>query len=154
MIIRGATLADAEAMARLREASIRGLCEADHHHDETLIAAWVGAQGAGKFVALLQQPAARLIVAEIDGQVAGLAGLSSDVVTLNYVHPDSCRRGVGTAMMNSIEAMLIDGGVRIARLESTATARDFYHNRGWQPDGPQAGGRVVNGYPMRKLLGD
>ncbi|MGB3338588.1 MAG: hypothetical protein WBA73_15545, partial [Devosia sp.] len=61
MIILPANLADAAAMAALRQASIRQLCGADHQQDEVAIAAWVG--GPDKFVRLLQRPEAVLVVA-------------------------------------------------------------------------------------------
>lgn len=147
MIIRTATRADAEAMATLREASIRGLCSADHHDDPAAIAAWVGSPD--KFIGLLWQPGAMLIVAEIDGVLAGLAGFSGDSVTLNYVHPRHRFRGVSKALMGELEARLVATGVRLARLSSTATALPFYRAIGWIEAG---GGSPELGIPMQKRL--
>ncbi|UXN74439.1 hypothetical protein N8D56_04605 [Devosia sp. A8/3-2] len=55
-------------------------------------------------------------------------------------------------MLAHLEAALVALGHKEGRLESTSTARGFYQGRGWQADGPQASGRMVNGYPMRKTL--
>ena len=55
-------------------------------------------------------------------------------------------------MLAGLEAELVALGFVEGRLEATATARRFYETAGWIADGPQATGRRVNGYPMRKNL--
>ncbi|MGB3335713.1 MAG: GNAT family N-acetyltransferase, partial [Devosia sp.] len=128
-------------------ASIRQLCGADHQQDEVAIAAWVG--GPDKFVRLLQRPEAVLVVAELDGALAGLAGFSGDSVTLNYVHPDFRFRGVSKALMREVEARLAAAGVAIGRLDSTHTALSFYRAIGWVETGV---GSPDRGIPMTKRL--
>lgn len=147
MIIRAATLDDAAAMAELRQASIRQLCGADHHDDPAAIADWVG--GPDKFVRLLQRSETTLIVAEIDGALAGLAGFSGDGVTLNYVHPQFRFRGVSKALMQEVEARLAAAGVMVGRLDSTVTALPFYRAIGWVETGTGSPGQ---GIAMRKRL--
>jgi GNAT superfamily N-acetyltransferase len=149
ILIRDATLADAEAMSLLRQASIRELCDADHNSDPAVIESWIGDPSPAKFIHLLDRADVILIVAELDGQFAGLAGLSGDLVTLNYVHP-ACRfQGVSKALMQALEARLVEQGIRVGRLYSTATALSFYRSIGWSEIG---GGDADRGYPMEKQL--
>lgn len=134
-------------MALLREASIRQLCSADHRDDPAVIAAWVGAPD--KFVHLLGQPGTVLIVAELEGRMAGLAGLSGDTVTLNYVHPQFRFRGVSKALIGALEARLATAGVAVGRLNSTVTALPFYRSIGWAEVGDVS---PDQGIPMQKRL--
>ena len=136
-------------MSLLRQASIRELCSADHNNDPAAIESWVGEPSPAKFIRLLQRADVKLIVAELDGQIAGLAGLASDLVTLNYVHPVYRFRGVSKALMQALEARLVEQGIQLGRLYSTATALPFYRSIGWIEIG--AGDAEV-GYPMEKRL--
>ena len=73
-------------------------------------------------------------------------------VALNYVAPDMRFLGLSKALLTRLEAELQALGFAEGRLEATITARRFYERAGWRADGPQATGRKVNGYPMRKAL--
>lgn len=147
MIVRPATPVDALGMAELRQRSIRELCRADHGDDPAAIAAWVGQPD--KFVRIMEWPENVLLVAELDGTLAGLAGLHGDMVTLNYVDPAYRFRGVSKALMVAAEARLRDDGVTVGRLHSTATALPFYRSIGWIETGP---GTRDEGTPMEKRL--
>lgn len=136
-------------MSLLRQASIRELCSADHNNDPSAIASWVGEPSPAKFIRLLQRADVTLIVAELDEQIAGLAGLAGDLVTLNYVHPAYRFRGVSKALMQALEARLVEQGIQFGRLYSTATALAFYRSIGWTEIGARDADR---GYPMEKRL--
>lgn len=145
--IRAAHIEDAVAMAELRAASIRHLCSADHQGDPVSIADWIGSPD--KFVHLIERPDQKLIVTEVEGKLAGLGGLSEDMVTLNYVHPDFRFRGVSKAIMQALEDMLRRDGVTTGRLTSSATALRFYNSIGWLDAGDFD---PDNGQPMVKRL--
>ena len=132
--IREATKADARSMAALRAASIRALCEPDHHGDEAAIKRWVGADD--KFEQLLARDDLTLIAVELDDQLAGLGAMSGDRVTLNYVHPDFRFRGVSKAIMQTLESRMVAHGVLRGVLDSSVTALRFYQAIGWKKDGP------------------
>ena len=149
MIIRAAGLPDAAAMSLLRAASVRHLCHADHHDDPAAIASWIGDHSPTKFIVLLQRQDVSLIVAEVDTEMVGLAGLSGDLVTLNYVHPAYRFQGVSKALMAALEQRMRDHGIGLGRLNSTATARRFYRSIGWSDAGA---GTPEQGYPMEKRL--
>jgi ribosomal protein S18 acetylase RimI-like enzyme len=77
------------------------------------------------------------LVAEVDGQVVGTAGLAllrdgDGEVTSLYVHPDWQSKGVGTALWNGCVDALRDhdcSGVQVWVLEN-AGALAFYRRRG------------------------
>lgn len=55
-----------------------------------------------------------------------------------YVDPAAWRRGVGTALMEAVDAFWVGTGVRELTLwvfEANAEARAFYESLGWQADG-------------------
>lgn len=147
MLVREATLADADEMALLRACSIRQLCGADHGNLPSAMESWIGAPD--KFLRLLQQGETTLLVVEIEGVLAGLGGIAGDVVTLNYVHPAYRFRGVSKALMQALEARLAQSGINLGRLRSTATAVRFYQSIGWVETGP---GTANEGTPMEKRL--
>lgn len=140
-------------MSVVLTASITELCGADHGGEAHAIAAWTRNKSEDGVAAMLANPEQDFYVAERDGALLAVGAVTRDgKIALNYVAPQARFSGVSTAMLAHLEAALVALGHREGRLESTNTARAFYESRGWQADGPQASGRVVNGYPMRKAL--
>ncbi|MDB5535637.1 MAG: family N-acetyltransferase [Devosia sp.] len=151
--IRLATPADVPAMSAVLTSSITELCAADHGGDPRAIAAWTANKGLDGVAAMLANPGLQIYVAERDSVIVAVGAVITDGhVGLNYVTPVARFSGISTAMLARLEIALVALGHSEGRLEATLTARRFYESRGWQTDGPQAGGRVVNGYPMRKTL--
>lgn len=141
-------------MSAVLTASIIELCAADHHHDVRALAAWTRNKSPEGVSAMLADPARQTFVADRDGVVVAVGAITTTdgTIGLNYVDPAARFGGVSTALLAHLEAALIAEGFAEGQLESTFTARSFYEHRGWRPDGPQASGRMVNGYPMRKRL--
>ncbi|KKC35109.1 hypothetical protein WH87_18370 [Devosia epidermidihirudinis] len=153
LVIRRATSQDVPAMSTVLTASITELCAADHHGDPHALSAWTRNKDHAGVTAMLANPEAQVFVGERDGAVVAVGAVTSDgMISLNYVAPSARFGGVSTALLAHLEAALIALGYSEGQLESTSTARSFYERRGWHADGPQATGRVVNGYPMRKIL--
>lgn len=153
LAIRRAVPSDIPAMSAVLTASITELCAADHADDATAIAAWTRNKTEPGVAAMLANPDQQIYVAEREGQVVGVGAVTSGgAISLNYVAPSARFTGVSSAMLARLETAIAAMGHAEARLESTSTARTFYQSRGWIADGPQAIGRMVNGYPMRKQL--
>jgi GNAT superfamily N-acetyltransferase len=153
LAIRRAIPSDVPAMSAVLTASITELCAADHHGGADAIAAWTRNKTEAGVAAMLANPDQHIYVAERHGQVVAVGAVTSGgAISLNYVAPSARFTGVSSAMLERLEAAIVAMGHREGRLESTITARAFYENRGWLVDGPQATGRMVNGYPMRKPL--
>lgn len=144
---------DVAAMSRVLMASINELCIADHGNEARKLAAWTRNKSVEGVGAMLANPDFEMHVAERDGEVIAVGAVTSDgTIALNYVAPWARFSGVSTMMLNTLEVALIAMGHKEARLESTRTAMEFYTRRGWVVAGPQATGRVVNGFPMIKTL--
>lgn len=152
--IRRAEPGDVPAMSHVLTASITELCADDHHNDAGALAAWTANKSEAGVTAMLANPASRLFVVESEGTVAAVGAVSDQGhITLNYVDPAARFRGISKALLARLEAELAAMGFSEGHLEATATARSFYLASGWQEAGPQATGRRVNGFPMRKVLG-
>ena len=153
LVIRRASLADVPGMSAVLTASIIQLCATDHGGDPDAIAAWTRNKSEAGVASMLANPDQQLFVAVGPMGVVAVGAVTSDgTVSLNYVAPAARFTGISSAMLARLELALVELGHREGRLESTRTAQAFYLARGWLPDGPQAKGRMVNGYPMRKLL--
>jgi len=154
LLIRPAEPGDVPAMSRVLTASITELCAADHRGEAEALAAWTANKTEAGIAAMLANPATHLFVAQSDGAVAAVGAISDQGhITLNYIDPAARFRGISKALLARLEAELLAMGFAEGHLEATATARSFYLASGWQEDGPQAKGRRVNGFPMRKVLG-
>ena len=140
MRLRPAQPHDAPEIARLLRRSITELCAADHGNDPDILARWLANKTPESVAAWLAAPGQRVVVAEVDGRMVGVAGAREDGSVLrNYAAPGFTRRGVGTALMADLEAWMRARGAREARLESTLTARPFYQAVGYREHAPPAG---------------
>lgn len=145
--VRPARPEEAAAIAALLRRSIRDLCAADHQGDTARLDAWLANKTPESVARWLGDPEQRLVVAEIDGRLAGVgAARRHGDVLLNYVSPDFTRRGVSSAILAALEGWMRASGSSESRLETTETARAFYRARGYRPD-------AGDGNRLRKPLG-
>ncbi len=153
MLIRPATVTDAEAAASVLSRSIRELCTLDHGGDEQALGQWLGNKTPNKVRSWIEAPDGRIVVAEEGGLILGVGGASrGGVITLNYVAPEARFKGVSKAILASLEACLRNQGCTQSTLTSTRTAHVFYLAAGYEDAGePQFWGRLP-GQPMKKSL--
>ena len=148
--VRPATLDDVSAMSAVLIASITDLCVADHKNNPDALASWLAnktPEGVAKWFA---SPSSTLLVAERNGEIAAVGSYRAErKILLNYVSPGHRFAGVSQALLAAMEERLGPGE---ARLDSSATARQFYLDAGWTESGPPEPYQFVPGYPMRKLL--
>ena len=131
--LRPARRDEAEAIAALIRRSITELCARDHGGDPALLGPWLANKTAEGVARWFDTPGQRITVAEIGGVLAGVAAAREDgEVVLNYVSPDFSGRGVSAALLAELEGWMRGLGVREARLDSTATALDFYRVHGYR----------------------
>lgn len=152
--VRAATAADVPAMSRVLIASITDLCGPDHGQKPERLATWTANKTPEGVAAMLADPQLRMLVAELDGQVAAVGAVVPDKgeVSLNYVDPAARFRGVSKALLAALEAELSAAGVAEAQLTSTTTARRFYHAAGWSEDVAPVACMGGEGFRMRKAL--
>ena len=88
--------------------------------------------------AALADPAARIVVAEVDGARVGLACVRADWLDGLYVIPEWWRKGVGSALHDHALSLVERLGSRRCHLwvlEHNNRARRFYERRGWRENG-------------------
>lgn len=155
MIVRPARPEDAEAAALVLRRSIVALCQADHQDDPETLAGWLANKTPETVRAWIAAYGNRLVVAEREGRILGIAGLQpSGRISVNYVSPDARFTGVSKAMMAELERQARDLGLAQCTLESTRTALAFYRGIGYTEAGPPVPGfGITQGQPMRKRLG-
>jgi GNAT superfamily N-acetyltransferase len=121
MILRRATFADAQAIARVHrtamQVSLAFLPEL-HTPEEDL-----------QFFSERFLPANEVWVADIEGEIAGYVGFDADWVHHLYVLPGAQGQGIGTALLAKARA---DGrGRRLWTFQQNARARRFYEAHGF-----------------------
>jgi ribosomal protein S18 acetylase RimI-like enzyme len=142
VVVRDATVGDAEAIERIR---IRGWQVAYRHvfPAEALDALIVDATWWREYLGE-PEPKHRTLVAEEGGAVLGFAttGPSRDESEIGelyglYVDPDAWSRGIGRALIERAEAVLAVhwDEATLWTLEDNPRTRRFYEAAGWQVDG-------------------
>ena len=96
-------------------------------------------------------------VAEQDGEITGFADYMPDknTVTGVYVHPDHLRKGIGTALLETIIDDARDRGLEYLECESSRTAREFYRSNGFhvmEETIHRTSGEELDAFRMRKQL--
>lgn len=131
-MIRSATAADADAVARIWEAGWRD-AHLGHVPDEL-----VRVRTTDSFRSRAADRVPDTAVAEVDGEVAGFVMVDGDEVDQVYV--DAAHRGSGVAGALLTEAARLvarDGHARawLAVVSGNARARRFYEREGWVDEG-------------------
>jgi GNAT superfamily N-acetyltransferase len=153
-LIRRAEVADASGACEAVRQSIAELCIEDHRGDQATIAAWLSNKTIQNVASWISSPRNIAAVAEATAGILGFGLLSEPgTLALLYVSPNARFHGVSKRLMAFLEAEASRLGIREIRLESTATARQFYVGRGFSPVGESslAFGTVIS-YPMWKRL--
>ena len=73
-------------------------------------------------------------------------------ISLCYLVPEAQGRGLGLAMLSTLEAEAIERHLAEISLRSTRTAQQFYLRMGFVDSGPPQLGRFISAQPMRKAL--
>ena len=154
MEIREAIPADAGEVCRVLTRSITELCEADHHGDPALLAAWLSNKTPEIVAAWMRRTDVSYLVAIEQGAIAAVGAVTDGgAILLNYVSPDARFRGASRELLAAMEARAADHGATVCNLISTETAHRFYLARGYEEIGePVRKIGMDSGYPMSKVL--
>lgn len=150
--VRPARPEDVPAMSRVLTDSITELCRADHGGDPAAIARWTANKTEAGVATMLARPGFSMLVADLDGAIAGVGAVTENQIALNYVAPAHRFAGVSAALLGTMEAALAGAGHAEALLDSTSTARHFYLKRGWVEAGPMQSYFGIPAWPMKKRL--
>ena len=152
--VRAATLEDAESALTVLRQSIIELCVADHQNDAQTLEHWLANKTPERFERWLSEPTSALFVAELAGQVRGVAMVTrSGKVELCYVAPGFQGGGIGYALLQALEAQARQWQLRELRLDSSLGACAFYTRNGYEASGPPTPCLgAVRGFPFKKRL--
>ena len=131
--------------------SIRGL--ASGHYAPEVIDAWCVPADDDTVAAFTKNAENELrLVAEIDGEVVGLAALvlESSELRACYVLPEAARQGVGSALVREMERRAAIHHLDRLELLSSMNAEPFYTALGYRSEG-----RIehnVRGQPMAAVM--
>ena len=123
---------DAEALIKTLRDSIREVASADYAPN--VIESWAPTVSVKSIQYVRKNPENEVrVVAELDGQIVGIG---STVVEQNqlracYVSPEGFRKGVGTAIVETLEEIARENGVLQFELHATVTAEPFYNHLGY-----------------------
>lgn len=117
------------------------------HYTPEQLAAWAPDDyQTDAWVALMRSN--RPFVAELDGQIAGYADVQADgYIDHFFVAGHAARKGVGSALMSTIEAHARDRGVKLLRSNVSLAAQAFYRRFGFEIEAEQD--VVVRGVALR-----
>jgi ribosomal-protein-alanine N-acetyltransferase len=99
---------------------------------------WDRARQINPFRAFLRERGPSIVVADLDGEPAGIAARdgAGDYISDLWVAPGREGRGVGSALLAALEAKIAQAGYPKARLEvltANARALALYRRRGYRP---------------------
>lgn len=153
-LVRPAALADAPVAIAVLRSSIAILCFADHSNDPAALERWLRNKTEPSFAKWLADTNNFIVVCEIDAIIRGVGLINaSGRVGLCYVEPGFQRRGVGRALLQSLEERAIAWGLSEVSLSSSVGARDFYEREGYVSTGqPEVAFGTVTGYPYAKVV--
>lgn len=120
---------EAAALTELFYHSVHGVCLGDYTREQ--VDAW--ADGTAD-PALWEQSflGRQVLVARLDGEIAGFADREGDYLDRLYVHKDHQRKGIARALCDGLERSAKEEGVERMRVHASITARGFFEKRGWR----------------------
>ena len=134
--IRIAEPTDALAACNVLRRSITECCVLDHQDDPVILDAWLGNKTPQMVSSWFSSPTNFSLVAELDGEVAGVALLTgAGKLALCYLLPGMQRRGIGKALLERVEQQAALWGVKALQLHSTASGQPFFAAHGFVEDG-------------------
>lgn len=134
-IVRPAQSDEAEALFRVQRAS--ALAGFSHIFDAAEHPFPDDAERA-RWSSDLNSPEITVLVADLDGDLVGVAVIDGITLERLFVAPDQWGKGVGTLLHDEVVDLLRQQGrtrCELWVLEENHEARRFYENRGWKLDG-------------------
>ena len=124
MIVRSVVAADLEAVARVHWLSSNTAYGRNDDFERRL------RQTRNAF----ELDDVRMLVAEADGEIAGMANVGIDELYGLYVHPDHWGSGAGQSLLDQAHELLAEtcDEAHLTVLAANPRARRFYERNGWQ----------------------
>ncbi len=125
--LRRAIPADCEQIARLHEASIRGLGITSYTPEQ--VDSWAAHLTPERYLPAIERNDVLLVVAGPD--VVGFAALDGQEVAALYVSPAHARHGVGRMLMDELIRLASERGAEGLHLSASMNAVPFYEAIGF-----------------------
>jgi L-amino acid N-acyltransferase YncA len=130
--IRQALASDALAACALLRRAIEQGCAADHGGDPVVLSAWLGNKTPQNVEAWFGSPTNYAVVAEHEGELAGLALLNqAGKLALCYVQPALARQGIGRALLAAVVERARCWSIGKIHMHSPASASGFFERLGY-----------------------
>ncbi len=131
VIIRPATVIDAQGIAKVRHDAIRAISVSDY--DQITLDEWAGnlESGVNK---LLSNAADVRIIAEVNNQIVGYGELvtTQNLLGACYVLPAINGQGIGGMIVAALEDIARQHHLLHLEMENSANAESFYRRCGYQ----------------------
>jgi GNAT superfamily N-acetyltransferase len=128
--IRKAKQEERESLWRLHTRAILEICGSHYSQDE--LEAWEKVLKPGRY----QKPIAEgtLVVAMDGDDIVGFGNLNRETGEIEavYVSPNYLRLGIGMRILQTLEGVARDSGLKALRLSSTLNAVPFYESSGYR----------------------
>lgn len=130
--IRKALPGDASAACNLLRRSIEECRQDDHRNHPEVLGPWLGNKTPATVASWFSTSSNFAVVAESEGRLIGLALLTqAGKLALCYVLPEAVRRGVGRALLESVESQARSWSINKVHLHSPAGASAFFERHGY-----------------------
>ena len=129
--IRRARQEDRGAIWHVHTRAIREVCKS--HYSERELQIWTDVLKPGRYEDQIRK--GPFYVAVERGSIIGFGNLNqkSGEIEALYVHPDHVGRGVGMRILQALENVALDAGLKLLRLSSSLNAVRFYEMAGYKP---------------------
>jgi GNAT superfamily N-acetyltransferase len=122
MLLRLARTGEADTIADVFIASVRGLTFLPILHTDDEIRNWIRTE---------MVPAHEVLVAEADDRLVGFAALANDLLGHLYVHPEAQNQGIGSALLENAKKCRPEG-FRLWVFQKNEGARRLYERHGFR----------------------
>ena len=128
--IRRATQRDRESIWNVHIRAIQEVCKS--HYSQKEIEDWSEVIKPTRYNEPIKRGA--FFVAVDDNVIVGFGNLNQDSGEIEavYVAPEYVRRGVGREILQALESVARDVGLKLLRLSSSLNAVQFYENAGYR----------------------
>jgi len=132
--IRRGTEDDRQGIWTVHVRAIREVCSRSYSAEQ--VASWAGLLFPDSYVAVIRERF--LVVAEDTSGIAGFGQLNqvSGEVDAVYVLPERQGKGIGGALLHSLEDAARAAGLKKLHLSATPNAVPFYEKTGYVGEGP------------------
>ena len=120
---------DALAVWEIRNAAILNQCAG--HYSMDILKIWTGGELSDNFIDGVEK---HFYVATDNNQVTGTGMINIEIGKIDaiFVHPNHMRKGTGKKIVNFLESIALQHGLKTLNLESTLNAAAFYRACGFE----------------------